>query len=1103
MNEAMNDTQRFLRQYVEEGSDSAFQELVRLYIDLVYSVALRRASGDVHSAEDIVQTVFTDLARKASDLPPNVMLGGWLHRHCCFVASTFRRTEIRRQAREREALQMDISENSPEGSWAELAPILDDAIQDLEPTDRDAITLRYFERRNLRSIGEWFGTSEDAAQKRVSRALEKLRHLLAERGVALSVAALGAFLETNSVNAAPVEWAARIGKNALTNASAPAGLLAGAAALFSASALKIAAVALVCAGLASAFLLKTGLRPAEALQSSTPKSSAMTSERKQPLSFSQNIAAKSAGNRSTTVAEKAAQASGNGLLLTLISAETGQPIPNAPVEFRGWQADKFLKGRFVTDAEGRCFVEFPRASSTDVQITTRVSPFADTCLHWRPKQGDSIPPEYTLRLDKGVPIGGTVVNEQNEPVEGAKVGFNLHTSGQLGSAIESHNFNWIEVQTDAAGRWSIDRIGEDVFRAIYGGAQHPEYVYSPGVDLSNSGVAENELRNGSHIFRLGNAVTVRGLVLDKDRNPIPSATVLVGPRGMVGSRESTTALDGTFEARGVKPGTNLVTAQAPQFAPRTIQIVASTDAPPVEVTLDVGHVLRLRVTNKAGDPIPKANVWLDTMDRTPDGSVTSVQAEFSPKTDQDGLVFWDQAPAGELKFSIAATGYMRRDDIQFQADGTEHVVVLQNGLRIHGTVKDAEKDSPISNFRIVSGWPENSPFDQKVVPRWSDLDRYTLRFTGGQFDYTFDEPVIYGTKEIRYIFKFVADDYAPFISRAIDASETDVSFEIKLKPARPLAITLLNPDGTPAANTDVVFANSGQQLTVGDSGFLRDQGPIDTVTDQNGRIHWQPEDTIVMVYAANRAGFAAVHPSALTDNPTLQLQRWGRIEGSYKKKGKPVPDRAMVLDSHTTPGAPVPWLHLDTKPKTDSEGRFLFPQVPPMKWKLCYLAPNGPRSSTYIPIEELDVKAGETTTVEHSEDGVDVIARVRFPEGVTRGKDDHFFAMLHTPAPEPPADLTKDPEALRRWRETPEIMAQLKTVKSWMMQESPEGVFKAEAIPPGTYWVNFNLGRPQAAGEMVSARQMISISGDEPNGILDLNEVALHKMAIPAAARPN
>src|SRR3954464_2851923 len=189
----MTDTKSLLREYARNGSEAAFRQLVSRYVDMVYSTALRRVSGNGHTAEDIVQLVFTDLASKAGALGQNVRLGGWLHQHCCFVASNFRRADSRRLAREREAVSMEAA-NASEMNWADLAPELDEAIEQLGREDRDAIILRYFENHDFRAIGRALDATEKAAQKRVTRALEKLRQLLAKRGVTLSAGTLTALL---------------------------------------------------------------------------------------------------------------------------------------------------------------------------------------------------------------------------------------------------------------------------------------------------------------------------------------------------------------------------------------------------------------------------------------------------------------------------------------------------------------------------------------------------------------------------------------------------------------------------------------------------------------------------------------------------------------------------------------------------------------------------------------------------------------------------------------------------------------------------------------------------------------------------------------------
>jgi RNA polymerase sigma factor (sigma-70 family) len=206
----MTDSHTLLSLYVRTGSESAFRELVSRYIDLVYSTAYRLVGGDAQSAQDAAQTVFLALAAKAGTLPKDVMLGGWLHQHTRFVAGELMRTERRRQFRERQVVEMNAIEDHSESNLAQVAPVLDEAIGQLDAEDRTAILLRFFERKDFRSVGEALGSSEDAARKRVNRALEKLHVLLKHRGATLSAAALGTGLATEAVTAAPAGLAATI-----------------------------------------------------------------------------------------------------------------------------------------------------------------------------------------------------------------------------------------------------------------------------------------------------------------------------------------------------------------------------------------------------------------------------------------------------------------------------------------------------------------------------------------------------------------------------------------------------------------------------------------------------------------------------------------------------------------------------------------------------------------------------------------------------------------------------------------------------------------------------------------------------------------------------
>jgi RNA polymerase sigma factor (sigma-70 family) len=218
---ATTQDQELLRQYGEASSEAAFTELVNRYIGLVYATAVRQLR-DPDLARDVPQMVFSDLARKARSLSPRVVLAGWLHQATRFAAAKVVRGERRRRAREQEAMVMHAPAQESAPDWDLLSPVLDSAIGELSTIDRDAVLLRFFERRDLQAIGTALGVSEEAARKRVARALERLRARLERRGVTLTGAALGVALTSGAMQSAPAGLAISIAATSLTGASAAA-----------------------------------------------------------------------------------------------------------------------------------------------------------------------------------------------------------------------------------------------------------------------------------------------------------------------------------------------------------------------------------------------------------------------------------------------------------------------------------------------------------------------------------------------------------------------------------------------------------------------------------------------------------------------------------------------------------------------------------------------------------------------------------------------------------------------------------------------------------------------------------------------------------------
>lgn len=220
----MNTDAELLRQFVEDRSEAAFTALVQRHLAMVRTTALRRVGGDAHAADDVTQQVFVALARKAPALRDHATLTGWLHLSTHHATASWVRGEQRRKHREAAADSM-TSHDSPaaiSADTARLRPLLDDALVTLKPEEREAIVLRFFSGRTFGEIGAALALTDEAARKRVDRALEKMQAVLVRRGVTSTGVALGVVLAAIGAEPVPAGLALRVASVALTKAAAPA-----------------------------------------------------------------------------------------------------------------------------------------------------------------------------------------------------------------------------------------------------------------------------------------------------------------------------------------------------------------------------------------------------------------------------------------------------------------------------------------------------------------------------------------------------------------------------------------------------------------------------------------------------------------------------------------------------------------------------------------------------------------------------------------------------------------------------------------------------------------------------------------------------------------
>lgn len=210
MNESTDS--ELLSQYGGSHGEMAFGVLVGRYASMVYATALRTCCGNPELAKDVSQSVFILLARQAASLSDRRSLAGWLYLTTRFKARNALREEVRRQARESEHGQLPDHEAqaSTPTYMNDLETLMEETLQTIDELDRNAVLLRVVHQEEYQHVGSALGISEEAARKRVGRALERIRSQLEQRGIRSSVGGIALALASFQATAAPIGLAESI-----------------------------------------------------------------------------------------------------------------------------------------------------------------------------------------------------------------------------------------------------------------------------------------------------------------------------------------------------------------------------------------------------------------------------------------------------------------------------------------------------------------------------------------------------------------------------------------------------------------------------------------------------------------------------------------------------------------------------------------------------------------------------------------------------------------------------------------------------------------------------------------------------------------------------
>ena len=1103
----MNDTQ-LLENFAGNGSESAFRTLVERHLPLVLGTA-RRLTSDSALAEDVAQTVFILLARKANGFGSGIILSGWLYRTTKFVAARALSSEQRRRRREEEAATMHRDEIESDPIWHRVTPQLDDALQKLGETDRNALLLRFFNQQPMREVGVALGINEEAAKKRVARALEKLREILRRRGAEISVVALMAGLAKEAEAASAAELVLKISTTAVVKTAAGAGVVAGSSALLTdvLAALRWAKIKLgfaVITGLVATVLLIPPLAKTFRHDSNSKTSA----EAKASLNTSKPTAKKSAGAQSNTTGISGQQIPMRLLRVTVLDSKTGEPISGATGK-HGLQLTTNANANFTweSDSNGVMEIQVPQLDIEQMNqfgIGVRAKDYASREISWLCSTGhvmSLVSTQYTVRLEHGITLSGTVVNDSGESLPGVHVGvngsnyrgFSIETSdGKVTSPPQKREEDFSEfsvvsddtgptaIITDAAGKFQIAHFPSDLHALLIDllapdGARQ-KFTTPNGKSLSADETVEvgfDELKNGTARLIIPRGFPVDGIVVNDSGEPIVGAEVVEASQWgnlKVLSRSKTDST-GSFHLVNRPAREMIFAASAEKYASVSIVAKVRSGMEPVRLQLPNEQPLRGHVVDEAGHPLHAGIQLADYLNE-------GLGFEWKGETDADGKFIWRGAPTNELVFAMnSMDGAFDFRLLRLRATTNEQLIVVRSiggTVHIRGKVFDAETKKPVENFIVQiskeqHGEPRDVPEDQlELHGNAFEIKIPSSDFTPGWM------PV--------WQVKIETKDYESTLSREFMFNEGDQELEFALKRGGKFLGTILTPDGMPAAKAQIETAAKDYGVEARENGRLGMYGyeKGSAHTDATGHFELKKITKATALVVYHESGWA-IAPVVEGENKfDLKLQPWGRIEGTLSQGGIPGVGKKVNLENliwdFTDP------LRFLCEAKTDRDGHFVFEKLPAREYKLVLFTQNkAANRNEYISTMQtpVEVRAGETTTVTFGSAGTSVSARLRAPASLAKLKWKNSFAMLRRdvalPADPPRSDFVSNAAhtAARLARiHDPVFMTASHELRDYLGKVSDDGVVSFENIPAGNYILEAKFYPPRPAKKKNSLEEL-------------------------------
>ena len=769
-------------------------------------------------------------------------------------------------------------------------------------------------------------------------------------------------------------------------------------------------------------------------------------------------------------------ASVRDIVVTVIDAEARAPLADVSV-FARVQGPLGMVGitnqvRARTDHTGSTLVraELPD-KAWSFQLTVEHTNYPARHVSWHSQQGrikEIVPTNYNVALARGITVGGVVRDEQGMAVGGVTVipwgnsmsEVTASPDPRAGREYSAELRQEGNVITDTNGFWQRKSFPADVATVLVdvvrpGGARSfftTAAARQRGWETADQ-VSLSDLRSTNAVLIIKPGVTVRGVAVDQHGKPLGNVQL----RERVGSSHQlpiytfTNRVDGGFELP--HRATNrqyVITAERPGFATKSVVFMPTQDGPELRIALSPAQPLRLRVTGDTKEPVGGATVSIQ------EWRMRDHVLSWSATTDAEGRVAWTNAPEGTIELWITPTNYPARA-AKLASREEEHEIRVRRGsdeaIEIQVKAFAAESGLPLKQFELWRrlGWGEGFHVWQTNL---GEGIRATLRkddFAQGQQNFAF---------QVR------AEGRAPWKTEDLLFHEGDREFSVTLTNASPPGGLVLQPDGRPASDAKVLLSTDQNSIFVNRPGeFYAGRGLVSQKTGSDGVFQFDFAEDNWPIVVSHLAGFASLTTGELRRSKEVRLQPWARIDGTLLPGGKPKAHEHVNLKS------PISWQdlpghHLVFSARTDTEGRFLFTNLPPGDYVL-YRQPHiiYGTSTTESHRQIFDLKGGEVKKLDYGLGGRTVIGRVETSVPVNWQNDPHVLAAKTPPAPEEPnyysyVNVEDFNKARAAFGKSAALREHERRRQQFQLVFDRDGNFQVDDVPEGTYELRLRVTKP-------------------------------------------